>query len=250
MRDRNPSGKNAKTSPVIVELFTSEGCSSCPPADSFLETLTKTQPIPGATVIALAQHVDYWNQLGWKDPYSSEQFSARQLDYSSRFGDEGVYTPQMVVDGRLAFVGSRKDKANEAISNALASPKADIQLSLKSESPSLSNGAPIRLSVHLKGVPPPSQGDRIEMLLAITEDNLHSNITRGENSGRNLHHIAVVRRLSLVAELDNSPAQEFDVTPLIELAKDWNRENLRAVVFLQEHSSRLILGAAQISLAP
>jgi hypothetical protein len=109
---------------VLVELFTSEGCSTCPPADKFLIALDQTQPIEGVQVIALSKHVDYWNHEGWKDPFSSAEFTHRQAEYARAFGDkDGVYTPQMIVDGRIQFVGSQSKTALQAIANAARAAK-------------------------------------------------------------------------------------------------------------------------------
>src|SRR5215472_12645324 len=108
--------------PVIVELFTSEGRSSCPPADALLARLEHTQPVAGARVIALEEHVDYWNQLGWTDPFSAPLYRIRQNDYARLFQVDSVYTPQMVVGGQAGFVGGDADRAFHEISRAAAPP--------------------------------------------------------------------------------------------------------------------------------
>nr|MBA2527451.1 DUF1223 domain-containing protein [Pyrinomonadaceae bacterium] len=121
-----PLPASAEAKPIIVELFTSEGCSSCPPADEVLARLEQSPPVPGVEVIALSQHVDYWNRLGWADPFSSPQFSDRQKGYAQAFRQPRIYTPQMVVDGRAEFVGSDARRAREEIAKAAREPKAQV----------------------------------------------------------------------------------------------------------------------------
>src|SRR5580704_8489772 len=124
-----PADNGARRVPVLLELFTSEGCSSCPPADRLLEILDQKQPVAGADLIVLSEHVDYWDRLGWKDPFSSSQYTARQQEYSYRFNGDGVYTPQLVVDGRFGFVGSDGREASSAIQKAIRERKIPIEIS-------------------------------------------------------------------------------------------------------------------------
>ena len=235
------------TTPVIVELFTSEGCSSCPPADALLIQLERTQPVSGTEVIALGEHVDYWNHLGWADPYSSAAFSARQGEYAQAFGKDGVYTPQMIVDGQTEFVGSNMDRAREAISNAARAPKASVQVSLAANATERKTNG-IGFSVRVENVPAVSSGDTAEVMLAITENDLRSQVARGENAGRSLRHIAVVRQFKVIGSV-NTAAGAFTAEPIVTMANGWKRDNLRAVIFVQERASRRVLGAKAIELA-
>jgi hypothetical protein len=241
-----PSAANA--TPVVVELFTSEGCSSCPPADEVLSKLDKMQPIQGVEVIALGEHVDYWNRLGWTDPYSSEDFSRRQSRYSDAFNQNSVYTPQMIVDGRDEFAGGNMERARTAIAKAAQAPKANIQLA-SSQNSEATNSRAVKLSLHVSDLPRLTAGDTAEVLLAITENNLRSEVSRGENGGRYLRHSAVVRQLTGLGEIGGSQ-NSFAAEPTVNLDNGWQRDNLRAVAFVQERGTRRVLGAAVVGLSP
>jgi len=235
--------------PVVVELFTSEGCSSCPPADRLLAHLQRTQPVPGADIIALEEHVDYWNDLGWKDPFSSSQFSNRQDDYAHFFRTSGPYTPQMVVDGKSQFVGGDERAALAAIAKAARVPKAKIDLSqIPDPKETGADSGELTLQIRFGPVAGWRRGDLAEVILAVTEDDLSSNVTRGENAGNQLIHRAVVRDFKVLGRLDSTGS--FAAEPKVKLAKDWKRDNLRVVAFVQDRTSRDVLGAAALRLAP
>ncbi len=235
----------SKRTPVLVELFTSEGCSSCPPADALLARLEKAQPVPGAEVIALKEHVDYWNHLGWRDPYSSAQFSARQNAYAQALGNGTVYTPQMIVDGRTELVGSAEGRAWRAIAQAAPTPKAVVELKWALPS-TASNAAAVPLQIRLEQLGGGTRDDVADIYLAITENNLHSDVTRGENAGRKLDHMAVVRELKLIGRANPQAVPAFTAQPIVTVAPGWKRESLRAVVFVQERRSCRVLAAATI----
>jgi hypothetical protein len=218
---------------VLIELFTSEGCSDCPPADALLEKLDRSQPVHGADLIVLSEHVDYWDDIGWKDPYSSRQFSTRQGDYARRFRLEGPYTPQMVVDGNMQLVGSDERRAIQVIENAAKIGKLPVSLS----SPHIDGGA---VAVHVEVGPPlsPTKPMSGQVWIALADDSDQSNVRRGENAGRILKHVAVVRSLTQVGILDRG-AFSKDVTVNIE---DANRRNLRVIAIVQEVGAGTVLG--------
>lgn len=219
--------------PVVVELFTSEGCSSCPPADALLGKLDQernAQP----QVIVLGEHVDYWNDLGWKDRFSSADFSRRQNQYARQFKLNSVYTPQMVIDGRYQLVGNNEGSVREKISAAAHKPKATaITLSWNQG----------KLTVNARGPVRGSEG----IFLAITENGLSTSVARGENSGRTLRHSGVVRTLHKIGKISGG---HFSSTVPVELQPGWKPENLRVVVFAQSEGTGEVLGAASLDARP
>jgi hypothetical protein len=222
--------------PVIVELFTSEGCSSCPPADELLVNLEKSQPIPGAHIIALSEHVDYWNRLGWRDPFSSAQFTARQNDYVNALRQDGPFTPEAVVDGRKGFVGGNQGDTKAAILDALKQPKAEVTVN------AATSAGGINLAIDIRNIPGEKESD---VVLVITETGLQSNVSSGENAGRLLRHTGVVRRLVVLGRTKNAT---YTSQTSVALPREWKKENLRAVVFVQDRKSKHILGAATAAL--
>jgi len=222
--------------PVIVELFTSEGCSSCPPADRLLRQIEKSQPVAGTTVIGLEEHVDYWNRLGWRDPFSAGEFSNRQNDYASKFGPDTIYTPEMVVDGQAYCVGSDEDSAFAEINRAKNAPKAKISLTVEPSD---------ALGVQASDIP--GGHEKLAVYLAVTQSNLVSNPTRGENGGATLVHSAVVRSLRQIGTIDGSTGHGFRTRTSLKLSPDWQKDRLTFVVFIQDERSKAIVGAGALA---
>jgi hypothetical protein len=230
--------------PVVVELFTSEGCSSCPPADALLAALDTRQPFGSAEIIAIEEHVTYWDEQGWKDPFSSSSWTTRQYDYAGSLHNGNPYTPQMVVDGTAGFVGSGGIKARQEIEKAAAIPKAKVEIS--EVSPIQNNSVALKISVEklLSAAPK----DTAEVILAVTESGLHSSVKAGENVGKELQHSQVLRELKVIGVVGKNGQEGFAAQPVVKLDSKWNVGNLRAVVLVQERKSRHILAAAAVRL--
>ncbi len=214
----------AGNTPVLVELFTSEGCSSCPPADELLAKLNAVQPIPGVDIIVLSEHVDYWNQLGWKDPYSAELFSDRQRRYATVLRSDDVYTPEAVIDGRTGVVGSNSGQVLSAIREAGKETKTPLTLSAQRD------GNQVKVKVEQTG--------QSDVWVALVEASATSRVMHGENGGRTLQHVGVVRSLQHLKD----GAGRIIIDPA------WGAKGLRVVAFAQDKRSLRIVGAAQAAI--
>jgi hypothetical protein len=235
------SGDTTRT-PVLVELFTSEGCSDCPPADALLERLDRSQPVRNADLIVLSEHVDYWDDIGWRDPYSSHEFSVRQGDYARRFRLGGPYTPQMVVDGDMELVGSDERRAIHVIENSIKTEKLPVVLS------SIHREGNNKLVVHVETGPLVSPGRRTaaQVLIALADNSDQSSVRGGENSGRILRHVAVVRNLTQAGAIDNGGTFSKDVTLSTGSA---DQRNLRIIAIVQESGLGRVLGVGSARLS-
>ena len=222
--------------PVLLELFTSEGCSSCPPADKLLAEFDQ-QPVPGAELIVLSEHVDYWNRLGWTDPFSAAQYSERQQDYTNKYRLDGVYTPQLVIDGHIGLVGSDRGAAASAIRNAVREPKAAIQI-LRA----VRDAHQVTASIVIPGAG--FKQNRAILYAALADNRAESRVARGENSGRSLAHVSVARILQQLGPVDLSASTTKDVTLSIPPGASGDR----LVVFVQDARTGHVLGSAMQKL--
>jgi hypothetical protein len=236
---------NKNSQSVVVELFTSEGCSSCPPADALLLELEHAQPVEGAKVIALEEHVDYWNHQGWTDPYSSADWTQRQVDYVTKFKGTEPYTPQMIIDGQTQTVGGRESEVKQAIQQAASQPQTEVTLTAATSS---SDSAP-QFTVHVGKITGNSDRDSAEVWLAVSESGLGSSVNAGENAGKTLHHASVLRSLHKIGVAKSNADTAFEASPRVKLKSDWNRKNIQIIVLIQDKKSLHILGAAAVPAA-
>ena len=210
---------------AVLELFTSEGCSSCPPADELIEKIQKDNK--NRQIYILAFHVDYWDHQGWKDKFSDHKFSERQRQYASWLGLRTIYTPQIVINGRTEHVGSDQGPILRTISRELEQPSTStLALEAKVEAG--------KLKVEYKGT-----GE--ELVLALVERSAHSNVKAGENSGRSLSHVQIVRRLQRV---DMSSPKNIS----IDLPKDFKGTGWELIGFVQQRTDGHITAAARVDL--
>jgi hypothetical protein len=227
--------------PVLVELFTSEGCSSCPPADTLLTRLAAEKTIDGAEVVALAFHVDYWDRLGWKDRFSSAAFTERQNRYAAAWKSDRIYTPQAVVDGRVEFVGTDVKQALEALTASAARPHARVELAWASGDDPAAKRA-IRVAVE----PPAGATFTADILLAVAEDGLSTEVTAGENARKRLQHTGVVRSLTRIGRVAKGAAVRLEPVK-VPVDGAWASGTLRAVVLVQDEKTREIHGTGQLA---
>lgn len=238
----HPAGANgevraadATAVPVLVELFTSEGCSSCPPADVVLAGLERTQSVAGARIVPLALHVDYWDRLGWTDPFSTARASERQRAYAPL--GSGSYTPQAVVDGRVETVGSRRGVIEQAIGEAAKRPHAAIAVDL---APRSNETAPFEITLRIGALPPGSASDA-EAVVALTQNVARGEVKRGENGGSTLEHTAIARDLAIAGAV---PAAGATLKISVKAPAGVTAKDLRIVAFVQERAARKVIGTA------
>lgn len=223
---QQPAGDNKGF--ALVELYTSEGCSSCPPADRLMEKLQ--QQNAGKPVYIVAFHVDYWNHLGWKDKFSSAEFTARQRGYADRMHLESIYTPQVIVNGTSEYVGSNAGPITKAIDTALSSG-AENNLTVKDSL----EGGQLKVAYIVTG-----STKNKTLLLALVLKSAQTNVMAGENEGRTLSHVQIVRQLVRVDLNGNG-------STTIKLPADFNKEGWELIGFVQDTDNGAITAATRVN---
>lgn len=222
--------------PILMELFTSEGCSSCPPVERWVQKLDAAQPVAGGELIVLSEHVDYWDHDGWKDPYSLAKVTERQQEYSQRFGLSEIYTPQVIVDGDLVLDPRQTDQVRQSLTKLASASMLPVRIA----SAALEPGEPDVLTGQVT-VDAATQKHGGDVYLAVALDKTVTDVLGGENHGTTLTNIAVVKDLVKIGKLEKG--RDFQQSFRVKLWKDADASNLRLVAFVQEPGEGKVLGA-------
>ncbi len=240
--EKNRTTKKSFGSTVLVELFTSQGCSSCPPADTVLRRIIERQPIKGVYVIGLGLHVDYWDYLGWRDVFSSSLHTKRQRKYASYFESNRIYTPQMIVGGRYEFVGHDYRKAIQSIRSA-SREKAQARLGIRflPVTGNTRDAYKKRVMINVQ-----NYGQNLSyssLFFAVAEEKLKTKIQRGENSGRHLYYSSVTRYIRNIDSLNLKKREKKSFFQQIQINPSWQKKRLLYVAFLQSEFDGHILAS-------
>lgn len=235
-RAQDKATTSAAAHPVLIELFTSEGCSSCPPADVLLKNIDTQQPVPGAQMIVLSEHVTYWDHDGWKDPNSSSFLTDRQSAYEAVLGETSVFTPQMIVDGTQVKLVDTQTVIG-ALQKAAAAPKVPVRITALTVDAKDPTALRARIETDVN-----SEKHNGDVYVALALDHVESQVLKGENGGRHLVHVAVVQQITKVGKLPKGKSFAQDVQLKLKPGTDPN--NLRLVAFVQESGPGAVLGAA------
>jgi hypothetical protein len=212
---------------AVVELFTSEGCSSCPSADAAVERLLQKNM---EHVYILAYHVDYWDRLGWKDPFSKKEYSQRQSAYADKFGQGSVYTPQVIVNGATEFVGSDESKLGKAVGNGLEkAPGNNLEISVKQ------NDNDVVVNYNIK------ENSNLLLNVALVQPEATTVVKRGENGGRTLHHVNIVRELNTTSAMTSG-------TVTIKIPDSESKTPFKVIAFTQSSKDLHVLNAVEQGL--
>jgi hypothetical protein len=228
---------SAGAHPVLVELFTSEGCSTCPPADTLLQKMDASQPVAGAHLIVLSEHVDYWDHDGWKDPNSSPALTERQAAYVHALRLETPYTPQFIVDGTSEMQPDNPQQVGKVFHEAAAAPKVSVRIG--EVSGDAGNPDVLRTRIEADG---DSDKHNADIYVVVALDRVESQVLHGENGGRHLTHVAVVQQLTKIGRLQKG--KSFGETVQLKLKPGTDLKNVRVVAFVQEPGPGRLLGAA------
>ena len=228
---------SAAAHPVLIELFTSEGCSSCPPADALVQKLDAYQPIAGAQLIVLSEHVDYWDHDGWKDPNSSSALTERQSAYVRVLGLSAPYTPQLIVDGTTEVHANEPQQLEKVLRNEATTPRVGVRIGAVS----VDAGDPTVLRVHVD-TDTNLEKHNADVIVAVALDHVESQVLHGENGGHRLTHVAVVQQLTKIGKLQKGKTFAEDVQ--LKLKPGTDPKNVRLIVFVQESGPGRLLGAA------